>query len=213
MPVPPTVTAIICALDEAPRIGGVLAVALSSGLFDTVLVVDDGSRDNTAKVAAEAGAAVVSHAKNLGKARAMQTGVNATSAPVICFLDADLTGISSQHLRQLVEPVINGAAQAALATFAGGRAVTTMAQKVAPMISGQRCLRRELLDDFERWDCGFGIETELNAHLLRKGIKQQIVEWQGAGQVMKEEKRGWVNGFGARLRMYRDIVRSWWRNR
>jgi glycosyltransferase involved in cell wall biosynthesis len=208
-----SVSAIICALDEAPRIGGVLAVALTSGLFDQVLVVDDGSTDDTARLAAEAGAAVVSHARNLGKARAMQTGVGATSAPLVCFLDADLTGISTHHLHELVDPVLTETAPAALATFSGGRALTTAAQKVAPLISGQRCLRRELLVDFRGWDSGFGIETEINAHLQRKGVKQLIVEWQGAGQVMKEEKRGAVRGFAARLAMYRDIVRSWLRNR
>ena len=209
---PQSVSAIVCALNEGPRIGSVIPVLLECGLFDKVLVVDDGSQDNTAHVAAALGAAVVSHMENLGKARAMQTGLHATSAPVVCFIDADLLRITKAHLCALVEPVLSGRAPVALAVFSGGRAATTLAQKISPMISGQRCMRRELLDDFKGWDSGFGIETEISAHLQRKGVKQLIVEWDGAAQVMKEEKRGAVKGFAARMKMYRDILRSWLRN-
>jgi glycosyltransferase involved in cell wall biosynthesis len=208
-----TVSAIICALDEAPRIGSVIRVLHDCALFEKVLVVDDGSTDDTAQVAAAAGAVVVSHAHNLGKARAMQTGLASTSAPVVCFIDADLLDITKEHLCALVEPVLSGEVPVALAVFKGGRAATTFAQKISPLISGQRCMRRELLDDFTAWDSKFGIETEISAHLQRKGITQLIVEWEGAAQVMKEEKRGPLKGFIARLGMYRDIVRSWLRNR
>jgi glycosyltransferase involved in cell wall biosynthesis len=207
------VSAIICALDEAPRIGGVIPVLLECGLFEKVLVVDDGSNDDTAQVAASHGAAVVSHAENLGKARAMQSGLAATSSPIVCFIDADLLHVTCEHLDALVKPVLRGEVQVALAIFSGGRTATTLAQKISPLISGQRCLRRELLDDFTGWNSGFGIETEISAHLQRKGITQLIVEWEGAAQVMKEEKRGPVKGFAARLQMYWDIVRSWARNR
>jgi glycosyltransferase involved in cell wall biosynthesis len=207
------VDAIIPAFNEAERVGSVIGVLQQSGLFDKILVVDDGSSDETARVATDHGVGAVSHPENMGKARAMQTGLKATSAPIVCFIDADLIEVTPDHLHDLVSPVTQGGEQATLAVFSGGRLTTTLAQKVAPMISGQRCLRRELLDDFNGWDSKFGIETEINAHLQRRGIEQQIVQWHGAGQVMKEEKRGLLVGVIARLGMYRDIVKAWARNR
>jgi glycosyltransferase involved in cell wall biosynthesis len=205
--------AIIPAFDEATRVGRVVEVCVSSQLFQTVLVIDDGSQDDTAAAAKEAGAKAIRHETNRGKAEGMLTGLRNTSEPIVCFLDADLLAVTSDHLRHLVQPVCLGEHRAQLAVFSGGRMATTLAQKVAPMISGQRCLRRELLDGFEGWGSGFGIETAINAHLLKHGVHMQIVDWHGAAHVMKEEKRGLLRGLRARLGMYRDIAVTWLRTK
>src|SRR5690554_6353434 len=63
----------IPALDEAAAMGNVLASLSTVQPLTDVLVVDDGSRDNTAMIARAAGAHVVSHAINLGVGAAMGT--------------------------------------------------------------------------------------------------------------------------------------------
>ncbi len=68
---PAGVLVLIPAWNEGIRIGPVVATAAKQL---PVLVVDDGSRDDTAKRAADAGAIVVQHAENLGKGRALVTG-------------------------------------------------------------------------------------------------------------------------------------------
>lgn len=204
---------IIPAYNEGERISRVLVAALASELLAEVVVVDDGSTDGTAAQAEGLGARVIRHESNRGKARGMETGLGATRGEIVAFLDADLTGVTAEQIDHLVEPVLSGQHAAALAVFRGGRASTTLAQAVFPMISGQRCLRRELLDDFRGWDSGFGIETAINDHLRRKGQKQLIVEWHGAAQVMKEEKRGLWAGLAARLRMYWEILGAWLRTK
>ena len=73
-------------------------------------------------------------------------------------------------------------------------------------LSGQRCIKRSLLDDFDRWDTGFGLETALWSHLHRKGVKQPKIYWWSVSQVMKEKKRGLIRGFVGRLSMYKQIV-------
>jgi glycosyltransferase involved in cell wall biosynthesis len=206
-----TCCAIIPAYCEAGRIGAVVRVAVGSGLFTRVLVVDDGSPDATAAEARAAGAEVLRHNVNQGKPAALRTGLTATAEPALCFLDADLTGLALEHLRALIEPVANGAVPATLGVFRGGRLATTLAQRIAPLISGQRCVRRALLDNFTDWGSGYGIETALNAHLLAQGVQQRIVEWRGAGQVMKEEKWGLWRGIAWRARMYWQILRAWLR--
>jgi len=208
-----TCSLIIPAYNEAGRIAAVIRAAVACELVSEVLLVDDGSSDETAAEAESLGVRVLRHAANRGKARAMESGLAATSGDVVAFLDADLTGVTSEHIRLLVEPVAGGASPAALAVFRGGRVATTLAQRITPMISGQRCLRRELLGNFTGWDSRFGIETAINDHLRRQGVSQIIVEWHGAGQVMKEEKRGFWAGLSARIRMYWEIVVVWLRSK
>ena len=69
-----SVTAIIAAKDEAARVAATVAAVLRIPGVDLAIVVDDGSSDATARLAAEAGAVVVSHPDNRGKAAAMTTG-------------------------------------------------------------------------------------------------------------------------------------------
>jgi glycosyltransferase involved in cell wall biosynthesis len=54
-----------------------------------IIVVDDGSSDNTAAVARAHGVAVISHPRNLGLATARKSGVNAATADIVAFLDDD----------------------------------------------------------------------------------------------------------------------------
>jgi glycosyltransferase involved in cell wall biosynthesis len=205
----PRVSAIISAYNEAGRIEAVLSVVMGSGLFNEVIVVDDGSSDGTADVARDAGATVVCHERNRGKARAMLTGLDNTTGECVAFLDADLLNVTTQHLADLVNPVVRGDVQATLGVFRGGRTSTTLGQRISPTMSGQRCLRRELLSGFDGWGRGFGIETAINAHLRRSGIELTVVEWRGAAQVMKEEKRGVLLGFMARLAMFFEVFVAW----
>jgi glycosyltransferase involved in cell wall biosynthesis len=66
--------AIVPALDEAARVGAVVDKLRAADPPVDVLVVDDGSRDDTAAIARRHGAAVVSHIFNLGYGAALQTG-------------------------------------------------------------------------------------------------------------------------------------------
>jgi glycosyltransferase involved in cell wall biosynthesis len=209
----PSCCAIICAYNEAGRVGAVVATARQCALFSEVVVVDDGSSDATASEAEQASARVVRHEVNRGKSAALQTGLTTTSSELVCFLDADLLCFSTEHIRQLVEPVMDGRADATLGVFRGGRALTSLAQRISPMISGQRCLKRELLSGFDGWDSGFGIEVAINDYLLKRDVTQQIVELYGAAQVMKEEKRGFIRGAAARTKMYWQILREWTKHR
>lgn len=65
---------VIPALNEASSISGVLQRVRRSGAAVDILVVDDGSKDDTAAIARQNGAAVVSHPFNLGYGAALQTG-------------------------------------------------------------------------------------------------------------------------------------------
>ena len=73
-PAPEAVAAIIPAMDESARIAATVTAAKQIPGVDIVLVVDDGSSDDTGVLARRAGAEVITHPKNKGKAAAMMTG-------------------------------------------------------------------------------------------------------------------------------------------
>jgi glycosyltransferase involved in cell wall biosynthesis len=128
------VAVIIPAWNEAERISATVQAASKLAGADVVVVVDDGSVDDTADRAAAAGAVVVRHARNRGKAVAMETGAEAVrlfetgrlasaaagpaaSAPRhLLFLDADLAD-SAADAGPLIDPIRAGSADMTIAIF------------------------------------------------------------------------------------------------
>ena len=61
------ITAIIPAYNEAPRLSNVLKVVSNVDFIDDILVIDDGSRDGTARITSSMAVEVLRHTKNRGK--------------------------------------------------------------------------------------------------------------------------------------------------
>lgn len=202
------VAAIIPAYNEAETIGQVLCVVLNLPAIRQVVVVSDGSTDHTAEAARRMGATVIESPINLGKGGAMRLGWEQADADVILFLDADLVGLTSQHVEALLNPVLSGAYEATVGVFEGGRVSTDLAQALAPFLSGQRAVRRYLLNQVETEETGFGVELAINRALRRAGVNVQEVVLQDLSQVMKEEKLGLAKGLAARMKMYWEIIRE-----
>ncbi|SEG40103.1 dolichol-phosphate mannosyltransferase [Thermomonospora echinospora] len=91
--VPQPISVVIPARDEESRLGACLAAVLTDPAVREVIVVDDESRDGTARLAARLGATVVPGAPLpdgwVGKQWALRQGVSAAAGPVIVTLDAD----------------------------------------------------------------------------------------------------------------------------
>jgi glycosyltransferase involved in cell wall biosynthesis len=217
-PVPvPRVAAVIPAKDEAERIVATVRAARGVEGVDLVLVVDDGSRDSTARLAEGAGAIVVSHSRSRGKAAAMETGsltVRAIDAREtravprhLLFLDADLED-SASEASALVAPVLDGKADMTIAVLPAtakggghgfvvrlsrdGIARATGWRPQAPL-SGQRCVTRRALDAARPFAYGFGVETGLTIDLLRKGFRVEEVPVAFHHRVTGSDWRGQVH--------------------
>src|SRR6185312_11910371 len=140
-----TVSAVVPAYNESSRIRAVLEAILDAGIADEIIVVSDGSQDDTFAIAQSVqGVDAVQLPTNRGKAYALKHGADRARGDVLLFLDADLIGLRPEHLRALVAPVVSGKAAMALGIFGGGRFWTDLAQRIAPNISGQRALLRNL---------------------------------------------------------------------
>ncbi|NPV71268.1 MAG: glycosyltransferase family 2 protein [Firmicutes bacterium] len=208
------VVAIVPAYNEEKTVGNVIEVLRSLDRIDEVVVVSDGSRDSTAEVARRAGATVLELRDNVGKGGAMKTGIESTTAGVFLFLDADLIGLAEEHVTALIAPVVDGSADMTVGIFERGRAVTDIAQVVAPQLSGQRAVKAKVLSDIPELEVArFGVEIALTRYAKHEGIRVLEVPLKGLTHVMKEEKMGLSKGFVARMKMYWDIIRAHAANR
>ena len=120
---PSRVAVVIPAKDEQERVAATVGAALGIEGVDLVVVVDDGSTDRTQHLAREAGATVVRHVRNRGKAAAMQTGAATVHARdradgvaprALLFIDADLAGTAA-GTAPLTVPVLAGEADMTIA--------------------------------------------------------------------------------------------------
>lgn len=201
------VAAVVPAFNEDKTIANVVSVLQSSPCIDEVIVVSDGSTDNTAAIAAKLGACVVILPENLGKGGAMLAGVKQTDADYIMFIDADLIGLRQDHIESLLAPISNGEVAATLGVFKKGRVTTDLAQIIAPNLSGQRVIKTSLLDLVRDMDISrFGVELALNRLLEEHHVKWTTVELPELSHVMKEEKLGFWKGILARMKMYKEII-------
>jgi glycosyltransferase involved in cell wall biosynthesis len=190
------VACVIPAKDESARIAATVDAVRKLVGVDLVVVVDDGSTDATAEAAERAGAVVVRHERNQGKAAAMETGAaevarrDGPRARHLLFLDADLTDTAT-GAEPLIAPVQDGRADMTIGTLpaqiradgskAGGRGFVVrlardgiqQATGWAPEqpLSGQRCLTRAAFDAALPLASGFGVEAALSIDLGRKGFR------------------------------------------
>ena len=196
----PQVAVVIPAYNEADRIGATVAAAAKLGDADVIVVVDDGSRDGTARVARHAGASVLRHARTRGKAAAMETGAEAVrlldqreprDVPRhLLFLDADLEATAAEA-GPLITPVAAGEADMSIAVFTnrvklGGHGLVVglsaagirraVGWAPAQPLNGQRCLTRAAFDAARPLARGFGVETAMTIDLKRKGLRITEVE-------------------------------------
>ncbi|ASN82106.1 glycosyltransferase family 2 protein [Deinococcus ficus] len=200
----PRVAVVIPAFNEEQTVGAVVQAALT--LTPEVIVASDGSGDDTAGAARRAGAQVVELPVNAGKGPALLAALHAAQAEFVVMLDADLVGLTREHLELMLRPVLAGTLDMSIGVFEGGGFVTDWGNKLTPHLSGQRACRRDWLlgvPDLavERWP-----EPAITAHLKSCGARWDYVELPQVAQVVKEKKRGFWQGAKARTKMYAHLM-------
>ena len=189
----PAITALLPAHNEEISIGSVVLRARQ--YVDRVIVIDDGSSDRTAEVAALAGAEVLRHAKNLGKGAALKTGFESLNGDaVIVTIDTD-----GQHdpadIPNLVKPILRGEADMVNGSrYLGGNRNDTpiyrrLGQRVLDMVtnigsgldmtdsqSGFRAFAGRIKDVFRFQQNGLAIESEMLADAAAAGLRIKEVE-------------------------------------
>lgn len=209
----PTVSVVIPARDEAPRLAGVLAQLATTAWVCERIVIDDGSTDGTAEVAeCYRGVEVVRLPENLGKGAALSAGILRATGEVVVFLDADLLGLQPRHVAMLVRPLIaHPELSMTIGRFVDGRLATDVSQALAPMLNGQRALRRAFVEQLpDLSELRYGVETFLTRYARRVGARVRTVRLPGLTQVLKEEKAQRLDvAAQERIAMYLEAVNGW----
>lgn len=204
----PKVTAIVPAYNEEKNVGEVLKVLLNSKDLDEIILVNDGSVDNTGEIGKNLGVKVI-NLKNGGKGNAMRKGVEATDAEIIVFFDADLIGLNSAHVRALVGPMLteNVAMCVGVRDRAMGLAKFIAKTSFIMAIGGERAVRREVFEKIpDKFLKGFRVETALNSYCLSKKLPIKYVILNGLDIVIKEKKWGLLKGFKSRIKMIWEML-------
>jgi glycosyltransferase involved in cell wall biosynthesis len=204
-----TLSCIICAYNEAPRIAAVLEAAASCPALSEIIVVDDCSTDGTAEAVRRFPVVrLISLQENVGKSRAMAHGLAAARGERIMLLDADLAGLTADSIEALAAPVLSGAADVSLSLRKNAFAVHH--RLGLDFTSGERVLPKSLLaDTLDKIDSlpRFGIESYMNRLIIERRLRLAVVRWPGVTHMRKAQKYGWVRGTLSDLGMAYDVLR------
>ena len=191
---PLTILAAIPAFNEGPTIGSV--VLRAKQYAEEVVVIDDGSTDDTAEIAALAGAHVIQHARNLGKGMAIRSGwmyAREWELEAFVLLDGD-----HQHdpkdIPRLVEPILAGKADVVLGVRWGKTSQMPVYRRVGKRIldyataaatkngtvtdsqCGYRAFSRSALLELEPTEAGLVIESQMLVEAQRLGLEIKQVD-------------------------------------
>ncbi len=204
-----SICAVIPAYNEEKTIGSVINAVEKVDLIENIIVVNDGSSDNTSEIANSYSRVTVIELKyNMGKSDAIKKAVELSKDDIILLLDADLVGLTSTHVTNLILPMLTDDLDMTIGLFSNGRFITDLGQLITPYLTGQRAVKRSIIEDIKDINMTrFGLEIALTEYVNYNNLKTKEVVLENLTHVMKEEKMGVICGFKERLKMYRDIVK------
>lgn len=200
------ITAVVAAYNEAPRLGVVLEVLTSYAGFDEVIVIDDGSSDNTSEVAKQFPVRCVKNEINMGKGSAMDRGVGLANGDIIFFCDADVRGLSHAMIDDIVGPVLAGQVDMFIGMRNRKWYVAHQVVSFLPLLGGERAVTKALWRRVpDAYKQNFRIEAALNFFAQHYGMGFQYKVFRGLSQIIKEKKYGLCQGVAQRWGMIIDI--------
>jgi len=195
------VSCIIPAYNEGERIANVIKAIQGNHLIGEIIVVNDGSSDNTEEVLKKiTGIKIISYDNNRGKSFAVLKGLNSSKYSFILLIDADLEGLTNQNINDIIEPVLSK------------KVDVTMALTKKPLIcriigidplSGQRAFDKRIFLKEGVFDKarGYLLESVFNDKIIKLGCKIKIVNWLNVNGPYKTEKEGFLKGWRDQLKM------------
>lgn len=199
------VSAIIPAFNESRRIGRAIESLLTCPLIDEIIVIDDGSVDNTAQIAMQWGAHTARLPRNAGKGSAMQAGIRLAKNETVLFCDGDMFGFTCEGIESVIMPVMSGSVKMVI----GVRPFAAATRHVFPFltqVSGFRALKKDCWDEIpKKFISGYQVELAINFVARRNNWGVLYTEVAGLKHTPKEAKYGLLGGTAARAKMIYDI--------
>ncbi|SNX55382.1 glycosyltransferase family 2 protein [Thermoanaerobacterium sp. RBIITD] len=212
-----SVSVLIPAYNEGDRIVDTIKGMENIEVIDEIIVINDGSTDDTAEKAKKTGAKIVNMKNNSGKGSALKEGLKYAKNDIIAFLDADI-GLTSREIEKLILPVLNNEADVTVARFpkvnvkSGFGLVKGLAKKGVKSLtgyefdstlSGQRVFKKEVLDKIRKFYNGYGIEVGMTIDILNMGYKIKEVDVNMSHSVTLRDLKGFMH----RGKQFVDILK------
>lgn len=184
-------TVVIPAFNEQKTIGHVIEKTVeamdNSGLPYEIIVVDDGSTDNTKQIASTHKVTLLSNDKNMGKGNALRKAFQTATGNILVTIDAD-GAHDPKEILTLINPLLNGTDIVSGSRYLGnGRNWTTRINRVGNSMfnititaltgkyvtdsqTGFRAIKREVLEKLNLNSNGYEVETEITVKSLKNGF-------------------------------------------
>lgn len=203
------VSAIISAFNEQPRISKVLVPLMRSKLVSEIIVVDDGSTDDTSKEVAKFRKVIlIRNRRNFGKYAAMNIGIKNAHGNIILCLDSDLNNLTTEIIDKLIFPVMNNQAELSLGYRKGFSLFKYIYFLAEPYLTGERCFKKNDYTSITRKYKlkNFQIEVAMNKYFLDNKKKIAVATCDKLTQTMKFQKYGMLKGGWNDLAMTYSIL-------
>lgn len=201
------ISCIIPVYNEGPRVLDVIKAVQDSGVVDEIIVVDDGSKDNTASlISPVSGINFISYHPNQGKSHAVKVGFEAAKNDYVMMIDSDLIGLDTPGLTALAQPIVDGMADVSISLRKNSLGIYKWLG--LDFISGERVFKKDLIADLSVLDnlSGFGLESYMNQIIIQKKLRIKVVYWKNVESPRKSVKVGWLAGMWGDIKMSGQII-------
>lgn len=204
----PMISCIIPAFNEEKTIKHVLETVLKVRKLDEIIVINNGSQDDTQQVISSVKRSSKSSRlvalrinKNKGKAAAFVKGLKVSKGNVILMCDADLEKLKIVHIRNIIKTFNEGYDM----VIASRIQPTGWWSRLNANISGERIFRKEVVMPWadKITNLGYGIEQALN--FLHRDKKTKVIYSKDIGHILKFSKQRW---FVAYLKEMIQLVKA-----
>ncbi|MFA6602465.1 MAG: glycosyltransferase family 2 protein [Candidatus Shapirobacteria bacterium] len=167
-----SVSVVIPCFNDASTLPTIISV-LNQSVIGQVVIVDDGSNPPLphSLTSLHPHLTLIRHPQNLGKSLALKTGLAAAKCPIILFLDSDLLGLTSSHIKLLTQPVIRKQCNMLIGEVTGLLPIFQLTG-YSIAYSGLRCFNKTLSPIVRKslnhvgYINGFLVEAQMNSLLF-----------------------------------------------
>jgi len=198
---PLSVSCLIPAYNEGANIGRVLEVVQDLPFLDEIIVLDDGSSDNTPEVVGQHqkknnALKLLTTAVNCGKTHAIQKGVNTCRGDIVVLLDSDLINLRPDNVLKLISAIKDETYDLVILDRAGDRKAIWGWTNCARFFGGERAFHKK---DFLQVEFpargGFLLEIIMNLHFIRRRKKIKTIFCDNLFTLHHHKKKGFRKGF------------------